>query len=62
MADDTNKTGLDRRFIALGQDYEVRDWTQTLDCTEEQLREAVRAVGNSASAVRQYLGKEIAPA
>jgi len=58
MADDTGKTGLDRRFIALGQDYEVRGWAQTLGCTEQQLREAVKAVGNSASAVRQYLGKK----
>lgn len=58
MADDTTKTGVDRRFIALGQDYEVRDWTKTLGCTEQQLRDAVKAVGNSASAVRQYLGKQ----
>lgn len=58
MADDTTETAVDRRFIALGQDYEVRDWTKTLGCTEQQLRDAVKAVGNSASAVRQYLGKQ----
>ena len=58
MADDTTKTSVDRRFIALGEDYEVRDWAQSLGCTEQQLRDAVKAVGNSASAVRQYLGKQ----
>ncbi|MEO8388635.1 MAG: DUF3606 domain-containing protein [Polaromonas sp.] len=58
MADDTSKTALDRKFISLEEDYELRDWTKTLGCTEQQLREAVKAVGNSASAVRQYLGKK----
>jgi hypothetical protein len=58
MADDTSKTGSDRRFIATDQAYELRDWAKSLGCTEQQLREAVKAVGNSASAVRQYLGKK----
>jgi hypothetical protein len=57
MADDTTKTGTDRRFISLEEDYEVRDWTKSLGCTEQQLREAVKAVGNSADAVRAFLKK-----
>lgn len=55
MSDDTQKTSLDRKLIALGEDYEVRDWTKSLNCTEPQLREAVKAVGNSADEVRKYL-------
>ena len=55
MPDDTSKTGGDRRFISLEQDYEVRDWANSLGCTPEQLRDAVKAVGNSADKVREYL-------
>ncbi len=57
MADDKTKTGTDRRFISLNEDYEVRDWTQSLQCSEEELRRAVAAVGNSAEKVRDYLGR-----
>jgi len=57
MADDTTKTGRDRKRISLEPEYEVRDWTKTLGCTEEQLREAVKAIGNSADEVREYLKK-----
>jgi len=55
MSDNTTKTGLDRKLISLEEDYEVRDWTKSLGCTEEQLRAAVKAVGNSAEKVREYL-------
>lgn len=55
MTDNTKQTGLDRKLIALNEDYEVRDWTKSLGCTEEQLRAAVKAVGNSAEKVREYL-------
>ena len=57
MADDTTKTAQDRKLISLKEDYEVRDWCRSLGCTPEQLRTAVKAVGNSADAVRQYLDK-----
>lgn len=57
MPDDTSKTGSDRKLISLEQDYEVRDWSKSLGCTEEQLRQAVKAVGNSADAVRKYLAE-----
>jgi len=57
MADDTTKTAQDRKLISLKEDYEVRDWCRSLGCTPEQLRTAVKAVGNSADAVRQYLAK-----
>lgn len=57
MADDkTNVGGADRARISLAQDYEVRDWTEALGVTEDELRAAVDAVGNSADKVRDYLG------
>ncbi|MET3376471.1 hypothetical protein ABIC89_005550 [Variovorax boronicumulans] len=55
MADDTYKTGLDRRLISLEERHEVRSWMESLKCTEMQLRDAMKAVGNSADAVRDYL-------
>ncbi|MDM0116915.1 DUF3606 domain-containing protein [Variovorax sp. J22R133] len=55
MADDPKKTALDRKLIALGEEHEVRSWTESLKCTEEELRAAVKAVGNSADKVREYI-------
>ena len=55
MSDDPKKTGLDRKLISLNEPHEVRSWTDALNCTETMLRDAVRAVGNSADAVRAYL-------
>ena len=55
MPDDTSKTGSDRKLISLEQDYEARDWAKSLGCMPEQLRAAVKAVGNSTDAVREYL-------
>ena len=42
MSDDTSKTGADRKLISLEQAHELRDWTKSLGCTEQQLRDAVR--------------------
>jgi hypothetical protein len=55
MTDDTKKTGLDRNLISLEEPHEVRSWTESLKCSETQLRDAVKAVGNSAEAVREDL-------
>jgi hypothetical protein len=55
MPDDPKKTGSDRKLIALEEKHEVRSWTESLGCTEEQLRQAVKAVGHSADAVRKWL-------
>ena len=54
MNDDPSKTGLDRTLIFLGEAHKVRSWTQSLNCTEAELRAAVKTVGNSAEAVRAY--------
>lgn len=58
MTDNTKQTGQDRKLISLEQDYEVRDWMKSFGCTEEELRAAVKAVGNSADEVREYLAKK----
>ena len=55
MSDDPSKTGLDRKLISLEEVHEMRSWTQSLRCTEAELRAAVKAVGNSAEAVREHL-------
>jgi hypothetical protein len=58
MADDKTKTGgQDRTHIALGEDYEVRDWSKKFGVTADELRAAVKAVGNKASDVEAYFKK-----
>lgn len=57
MSDDlTNRGAQDRSRIAMGEEHEVRYWTQQLGVSREQLQQAVDAVGNSAEKVRQHLG------
>jgi hypothetical protein len=56
VSDDKQNVGSpDRDRISLSEDYEIRDWTKSLNVTEEQLRDAVGKVGNSADKVREYL-------
>lgn len=59
MSDDRSKSGgQDRSRISLREDYEVRDWAQKFGVTADELRVAVRAVGDSAAAVEQYLNRQ----
>ncbi|NMN06737.1 MULTISPECIES: DUF3606 domain-containing protein [unclassified Novosphingobium] len=56
MADDKTLRGpRDRSRIALGEEYEVRYWTEKFGVSRDQLAEAVKAVGNSVDAVEQHL-------
>ena len=56
MPDDLTRRGPeDPHYINLDQDHEVRYWCRKLDCTEEELRDAVSVVGNSVRTVRKYL-------
>ena len=58
MSDDKNDRGPDDRSrISLEEDYEVRYWAERWGITEEELAQAVKEVGNSASKVAIYLGK-----
>lgn len=59
MADDKSKSGgQDRERINVNQEYELRDWAQTLKVTPDRLKEAVAAVGDRADKVRDFLEKK----
>jgi hypothetical protein len=47
--------GLPSQRIDLGWEYERRDWAKSLGVSEQDLRNAVSAVGNDADKVREYL-------
>lgn len=56
MADDKAQIGgQDRTRINVNQDYELREWSQKLGVTPEQLKAAVKAVGDSVEAVKRQL-------
>ncbi|MET3665885.1 DUF3606 domain-containing protein [Caulobacter sp. 1776] len=56
MSDDLNNRGAqDRSRISVGEEHEVRYWTEALGVSEDELKRAVEAVGNSADAVRAHL-------
>ena len=56
MSDDlTKKIPQDANRINLNQSWEVEYWCSELNCTEDELREAVEKVGDSVDAVREYL-------
>ncbi len=56
MSDDKTKTGgQDRTRISLSEDYEVRDWAKKFGVTVDDLKAAVKAVGNDAKAVEAHL-------
>jgi hypothetical protein len=56
MADDKSKRGpQDRSRISLGEDYEVRYWSEKFGVSADQLKAAVKKVGNSADAVEKEL-------
>jgi len=58
MPDDFRKRGPpDRIRINLNEALEVAYWTKELHCSEAQLRDAVKAVGPMADAVRNYLNR-----
>ena len=56
MSDDKTKTsGQDRERINVKQDYELRDWSKKLGVTPDQIKAAVKKVGDRASAVLAHL-------
>jgi len=52
-----DRGGQDRSRINVNEPWELRYWTKELGLSEDELREAVKVAGTSASAVRQHLGK-----
>ena len=58
MSDDkTLRAPQDAARISLSEDYEVEYWTGKFGISRDQLADAVKAVGNSAQAVEQYLNR-----
>ena len=56
MSDDLSRRGgQDRKRINVNQDHELRSWSEKFGVTKEELREAVRAVGDQADRVEQHL-------
>ncbi len=59
MSDDNKKPGgQDRTRISLSEDYEVRDWADKFGVSADEVRAAVKAVGNEAKAVEAHLKKK----
>ncbi len=57
MPDDLSKRGpADRSRINVHEDWEVKWWCKQLGVTEQQLRDAVKAVGSKVSDVKRHLG------
>lgn len=56
MSDDLKNRGAqDRSRINVNETHELRYWSKELGVTDEQLCNAVQAVGVSATAVREHL-------
>ncbi|MDN3548180.1 DUF3606 domain-containing protein [Mucilaginibacter aquaedulcis] len=54
--DDRSKTGnTDNFLINTSENYEVEYWSKKFGVTPERLKSAVKAVGNSVNAVKNYL-------
>lgn len=59
MPDNPNKRGkADRERVSLIQGHEVRYWCDRFDCSEQQLRDAVDAVGDRVDAIEAYLAPD----
>ena len=49
---------LDAKRIDIHDPAEVRNWCISLQCTPQQLKDAVGRVGTSGAKVREYLNKQ----
>jgi len=56
MPDDKSKVGgQDRTRINVNEDYELQDWSKRFGVSTDELKAAVKAVGDQASAVESHL-------
>ena len=56
MSDDLSKRGpQDRNRVNVNEEWERKYWCKEFGCTEQQLRDAVKAVGVMVDKVRAYL-------
>lgn len=62
MSDDLrNRRPADRNRININEPWEVKYRRKEFGCTEQQLRQAISAVGDSAAKVGQYLKSKSTP-
>lgn len=58
MSDNKDLKGSpDNKRIDINDPNEVRNWTKSIECTQDELKKAVKEVGTSAAAVKKYLNK-----
>lgn len=58
MVDDLKNRGpQDRSRVNVNEEWERKYWCREFNCTEQQLRDAVKAVGVMADNVRAHLRK-----
>jgi len=56
MADNLKDRGpQDRSRISMSEDWEIDYWTKELNCSEEELRDAISKAGSSVESVREFL-------
>lgn len=56
MADDKTIRGAqDRTRVAMGQEHEVRYWTERFGVSQDELQKAVDTVGHSVEAIERFL-------
>jgi hypothetical protein len=59
MSDNKQNIGSpDRNRINLSEDYEVRHWSKKFGVSQQQLREAVKAIGPDARKVEAYFRQD----
>ena len=51
----TRGRNADRERINVNEDYELRSWSKKFNVTPDQLKQAVKAVGDRAAAVERHL-------
>jgi len=56
MSEDSGKRGgQDRKRINVHHDYDLRNWSRKFGVSKQDLKDAVRAVGNDAADVERHL-------
>jgi hypothetical protein len=53
--DKSKRGGQDRNRINVNEDYELSYWAEKLSVTQDELKAAVKAVGDRADTVKQHL-------
>jgi len=51
------KKPLDEKHVNINEPREINYWCDIWSCEEKELKDAVKAVGNSVDAVKKKLGK-----